>query len=369
MYELNSRNSKNIYLLFLIMVLVAIFTVIAYTLIIDNKKYELSSNIVAKTVVRRSNEEKRIEDILEDITESTVGISKVRDIGTTIFLEHSIENLNLGTGIIISDKGYILTNAHVAGDIYSICYITLKNGVTDNGTVIWSNEELDLAIIKTNIKNLPVIELGDSDEIRLGSKVYAIGNPLGYELQRTITSGIISGINRTIKVEDENKKTYFEGLIQTDATINEGNSGGALINEYGEVLGITTLKIEESEGIGFAIPINIIKPIIKKLNETGKFEEPYIGIYGYDKEAVAYLSQNIELEKGIYIEEIDKNGPLRNSKIIKGDILEEIDGKRVETMNDLKKYIYKKNIGDEVTLKIKRNKKQFEVKIQLEQLK
>ncbi len=368
MYELNSKKSKNIYLLFLIMALVAFFTVIAYTLILDNKKYEYSSNIVAKTIVKKVSEESSIEDILEDITESTVGISKVRDIGTTVFLEHSVENLNLGSGIIISEKGYILTNAHVAGDVYSICYITLKNGVTDNGTVIWSNNDLDLAIVKTNIKNLPVIELGDSDNIRLGTKVYAIGNPLGYELQRTVTSGIISGIDRTIKVEDGDKKTYFEGLLQTDATINEGNSGGALINEYGEVLGITTLKIEESEGIGFAIPINIIKPIIKKLNETGKFEEPYIGIYGYDKEAVAYLSQNIELEKGIYIEEIDTNGPLKNSNIIKGDILEEIDRKKVETMNDLKKYIYEKNIGDEVTLKIKRNKKNFEVKIKLEKL-
>ena len=275
MYELNSRKSKNIYVLLLIMILVAFFTIIAYTLVLSNKKYEPLSNVTAKTIVREKVEEVNIEDVLENITESTVGISKLKDIGTTIFLEHSIENLNLGSGIIISDKGYILTNAHVAGDIYSICYITLKNGVTDNGTVA---------------------KLGDSDEIRLGSKVYAIGNPLGYELQRTVTSGIISGINRTIKVENENKKTYFEGLLQTDATINEGNSGGALINEYGEVLGITTLKIEESEGIGFAIPINIVKPIIKKINETGKFEEPYIGIYGYDKEAVAYLSQNIELE-------------------------------------------------------------------------
>lgn len=369
MYELNSRKSKNIYLLFLIMALVAIFTVIAYTLIIDTKKYEYSSNIVAKTIIRKPNDEADIEDVLEDITESTVGISKLKDIGTTIFLEHSVENLNLGSGVIISDKGYILTNAHVAGDIYSICYITFKNGVTDNGTVIWSNEDLDLAIIKTNIKNLPVAKLGDSDEIRLGSKVYAIGNPLGYELQRTVTSGIISGINRTIKVEDENKKTYYEGLLQTDATINEGNSGGALINEYGEVLGITTLKIEESEGIGFAIPINMMKPIIKKLNETGKFEEAYIGIYGYDKEAVAYLSQNIELEKGIYIEEIDKNGPLKNSNIVKGDILEKIDGIKVKTMNDLKKYIYEKNVGDEVTLTIKRNKKEFEIKIKLEKIK
>ena len=210
--------------------------------------------------------------------------------------------------------------------------------------------------------------MGNSDEAKLGNKVYAIGNPLGYELQRTVTSGIISGVNRTIKIEEENKKTYLEGLIQTDATINEGNSGGALINESGEVLGITTLKIEESEGIGFAIPINIIKPIIKKLNETGKFEEPYIGIYGYDKEATQYLSEGIQIERGIYIEEIDKTGPLRNSGIQTGDVLEEIDNTKVETMNGLKEYIYNKNIGDEVTLTIKRNKTQLKITIKLEKL-
>lgn len=350
------------------MALVALFTIIAYTLILDQKQYIYSSNITASRI-STSLSSANTETILEEVSESTVGISKVKDIGTTAFLENSIENLNLGSGVIISENGYILTNEHVAGSTYSICYVTFKNGVTDNATVVWSNEELDLAIVKSNLKNLPKATLGDSNTAKLGSKVYAIGNPLGYELQRTVTSGIISGINRTIKIEEENKKTYLEGLLQTDATINEGNSGGALINENGEVLGITTLKIEESEGIGFAIPINIVKPIIEKLDATGKFEEPYIGIYGYDKEATQYLSSGLELETGIYIEEIDKTGPLKDSGIQKGDILEEIDNTKVETMNELKEYIYQKNVGDEVTLSIKRNKTQFKVTIKLEKLK
>ncbi len=369
MYELNYRNSKKIYLLILIMILVSLFTIIAYTLFLDNKQYKYYSNITAKPISNNQQAKESAEGMLEKITESTVGISKIKDIGTTAFIENGIESLNLGSGIIISDKGYILTNAHVAGEIYSICYITLKNGATDNGTVIWSNSDLDLAIIKTNIKNLPKVELGDSNTIQLGNKVYAIGNPLGYELQRTVTSGIISGINRTIKVEEENRKTYFEDLIQTDATINEGNSGGALVNENGEVIGITTLKIAESDGIGFAIPINIVKPIIKKLDETGKFEEAYIGIYGYDKEATAYLSKSIELNSGIYIEEIDKTGPLKNYDIQKGDILEEIDNIKLNTMNQLKEYIYGKNVGDEVTLTINKNKTKYQVKIKLEKMK
>jgi len=329
---------------------------------------------------------------LKTYLKALFGISKITTNDTGIFSINSVKTLSLGSGMIVSDNGYILTNEHVSGERYSKCYITIEGDSKEYpGTVVWSDSDIDLSIIKIEKLGLIEAKLGDSDKLRIGNAVYAIGNPLGYELQRTVTSGIISGIDRTIKVEDGDKKTYFEGLLQTDATINEGNSGGALINEYGEVLGITTLKIEESEGIGFAIPINIIKPIIKKLNETGKFEEPYIGIYGYDKEAVAYLSQNIELEKGIYIEEIDTNGPLKNSNIIKGDIpsstIYEDDMAKVfldinpSTNGDLlvipKKHIVTLLDMDKETLshllevsnmKIKRNKKNFEVKIKLEKL-
>lgn len=364
MYELQTGKNKSIYILMLIIILVAFFTILAYTLFIDSHEYKYSQNIVA-TQIKHEEESTELETILENTAESIVGISKIKDIGTTIFLEKSTENLNLGTGVIISKEGYILTNQHVAGSQYSTCYITLKNGVTDNGVVVWASEDLDLAIIKINIKNLPEANLGDSDNIKIGTSVYAIGNPVGYELQRTVTSGIISGTNRIIKTEDENTKSYLEGLIQTDATINQGNSGGPLINKNGEIIGITTLKIEDAEGIGFAIPINIVKPILKKLVETGKFEEPYLGISGYDKEVIPYLSSNINFEEGIYIEEVDPQGPLKNSGIQTGDIIEKIDDTQIESMNKLKEYIYTKNIGDEVTIQIKRNNKEILVKANL----
>lgn len=364
MYELQTGKNKSIYILMLIIILVAFFTILAYTLFIDSHEYKYSQNIVA-TQIKHEEESTELETILENTTESIVGISKIKDIGTTIFLEKSTENLNLGTGVIISKEGYILTNQHVAGSQYSTCYITLKNGVTDNGVVVWASEDLDLAIIKINIKNLPEANLGDSDNIKIGTSVYAIGNPVGYELQRTVTSGIISGTNRIIKTEDDNAKSYLEGLIQTDATINQGNSGGPLINKNGEIIGITTLKIEDAEGIGFAIPINIVKPILKKLVETGKFEEPYLGISGYDKEVIPYLSSNINFEEGIYIEEVDPQGPLKNSGIQTGDIIEKIDDTKIESMNKLKEYIYTKNIGDEVILQIKRNNKEILIKANL----
>ena len=361
MYQMETKGNKNIYVLFLIIILVALFTIIAYTLFLDNKKYYYSENVVGTRIYYQKEQIDNLDIILENTTESIVGISKIKDNGTTIFLENSTENLGLGSGVIVSSDGYILTNQHVSGDKYSTCYITMENGVTDTGVVVWASEDLDLSIIKINIKELPAARLGDSENIKIGQNVYAIGNPVGFELQRTVTSGIISGTNRTIRLEDENKKTYMESLIQTDATINQGNSGGPLINQNGEIIGITTIKIEDAEGIGFAIPINIVKPIIQKLIETGKFEEPYLGVYGYDKEVIPYLSSNINFEKGIYIEEVDPTGPLKNSGLVTGDIIEKIDEKEITTMNQLKEYIYTKNVGDKVELTIKRKNQEFKV--------
>lgn len=363
MYELESKKN-NFFILILIIILTIFFTILAYTLFLDSHQYTYDQNVVATRVSYAENSN-NLEEVIENITECTVGISKIKDIGSTIFLEKSTENLNLGSGVIISSEGYILTNQHVAGEKYSTCYITLKNGVTCNAVVVWASDDLDLAIIKVNMKELPEAILGDSDDVRIGSNAYAIGNPVGYELQRTVTFGIISGTNRTIKVEDEEKKTYLEGLIQTDATINQGNSGGPLINSNGEVIGITTLKIDDADGIGFAIPINIVKPILRKLLETGEFDEPYLGISGYDKDAIPYLSSNINFESGIYVEEVDEFGPLKDSKLRKGDIIEKIDGIEIDSMNQLKEYVYSKNVGDIVMLTVKKNNKTFEISSKL----
>ena len=363
MYELESKKN-NFFILILIIILTIFFTILAYTLFLDSHQYTYDQNVVATRVSYAENSN-NLEEVIENITECTVGISKIKDIGSTIFLEKSTENLNLGSGVIVSSEGYILTNQHVAGEKYSTCYITLKNGVTCNAVVVWASDDLDLAIIKVNMKELPEAILGDSDDVRIGSNAYAIGNPVGYELQRTVTFGIISGTNRTIKVEDEEKKTYLEGLIQTDATINQGNSGGPLINSNGEVIGITTLKIDDADGIGFAIPINIVKPILRKLLETGEFDEPYLGISGYDKDAIPYLSSNINFESGIYVEEVDEFGPLKDSKLRKGDIIEKIDGIEIDSMNQLKEYVYSKNVGDIVMLTVKKNNKTFEISSKL----
>lgn len=189
----------------------------------------------------------------------------------------------------------------------------------------------------------------------------------GFEFRRTVTSGIISAKNRTIKIEEENKSSYMTDLIQTDATINPGNSGGPLIYPNGEVLGINTVKISSAEGIGFAVPMNIIKPIIESFKSTGGFEEATIGIYAYDKEVIPYLnnSSNVNFEKGIYVAQITKNGPADSTELKEGDIITNIDNIALNTMNDLRQYIYTKKPNDEVTLRVTRGKINKEIKVVL----
>ena len=195
--------------------------------------------------------------------------------------------------LIVTDNCYILTNALFSGEKYSTCYVTLETGEVFTGNVVWSDMDVDLAILKISAKNLIYAKLGDSDNIKVGEKVYAIGNPIGFEFERTVTSGIISAIDRTIKIEEE-EDSYMSNLIQTDATINLGNSGGPLINIDGEVVGINTLKITSAEGISFAVPINLVKTIIEKFATQGKFEEASIGIFAYDKNVMPYIDNNLK---------------------------------------------------------------------------
>ncbi len=333
---------------------------------INNQNYEtqkIKSTQSEQTVEKVQEESKTIADVIEETTKSVVGISKLKSAGESILSTSDESQLGLGTGIIVTENGYILSNEHVTGSKYSKCYITLENGKNYDGKVVWSDESLDLSLTKIDAKGLSYLTLGDSSTIRVGETVYAIGNPIGYEFRRTVTSGIISAKNRTIKISDTENKSYMSDLIQTDATINPGNSGGPLINPAGEVIGVNTVKISSAEGIGFAIPINVIKSIIKSYKETGDYIQPTIGIYAYDKEVIPYLDSNINFEKGIYVAQITPNGPSYNTELKIGDIITSIDGKILNTMNDLREYIYTKKPNDEVTLNITRKKINKEIKI------
>lgn len=358
-------NLKKVILTFIILLLAWIFGFYLYTtyqnIEINPQNYETQktqSTIQEQTVENVEENSKKVADVIEETTEKIVGISKLKNTGSSIFSNSNESELGLGTGIIVTSDGYILSNEHVTGSKYSKCYITLENGRNYDGTVMWSDSDLDLSIVKINAKDLKYVELGNSDNIKVGETVYAIGNPIGFEFRRTVTSGIISAKNRTIKLEEENKQSYMTDLIQTDATINPGNSGGPLIYPNGEVIGINTVKISSAEGIGFAIPINIVKPIIESYKQTGDFQEATIGIYAYDKEVIPYLNKtnNIDFDKGIYIAQITKNGSADNTGLKEGDIITKIDDTELNTMNDLRKYIYTKKPGDTVALSVTRGK-------------
>ena len=371
-YEEKKKNKEKLITYCMMVVIITLLLVLVLRTEVSNTSINTSYSAEKINVddTKIDSEEKLQEKpdttkIIEKSVKSIVGISKLKQTGSSIFVNNAEKKLGLGSGVVITENGYILTNQHVAGNKYSSCYVTINDGTSFEGNVVWADSNIDLAIVKINKQNLDYLELGDSDNILLAEDVYAIGNPLGMDFQRTVTKGIISGLNRTIKIEDENQNSYMEDLIQTDSTINEGNSGGALINTKGELIAINSVKISNAEGIGFAVPVNIVKPIINKLVDSGKFEEAWLGIYGYDKEAIKFLNSNIDIKNGIYVAQIALDGPLLKNDIQEGDIITQIDDIKINKMNDLKKYIYTKSPSENVKLYIDRNGKKFTIDVTL----
>jgi len=334
----------------------------------DNSQYIAQktgfSTDYRETVENVIKKDQTVSDMLENIVGSVVGISKLTSAGGSILNNVSSDELGLGTGIIVSSNGYILSNSHVTGERFSSCYVTIDE-TTYKGKVVWSEEDLDLSIVKIKASNLKYSTLGDSKNIRIGDSVFAIGNPIGYEFKRTVTSGIISAIDRTIKVDENDQTTYISNLIQTDATINPGNSGGPLVNGKGEVIGINTVKVTSAEGIGFAIPINVIKPVIDSFKEKGEFEQATLGIYGYDGKVAEYLKLKNKITHGVYVSMIVAQSAAANSNLKEGDLITSIDGISINTLNDLREYIYTKSPMDIVTLNIIRKEKQQDVQVTL----
>ncbi len=319
---------------------------------------------MSQTIGDIEENDKTITQVIRQINETVVGISKVKEAGESVFLEDGVSQLGLGTGLIVSGNGYILTNEHVSGKKKSTCYVTTSTGRTYTGTVVWSNSDIDMALIKINEKNLQYAVLGDSDNVLVGQSVYAVGNPIGYEFQRTVTSGIISAKDRTIKLEENGEDIYMEDLIQTDATINPGNSGGPLINNRGEVIGINSIKITSAEGIGFAVPINSVKSVIENFSTKGNFEEARLGVFAYDTSVMQYMKA--KSETGVYITKVVEGTSAQKAGVKKDDIILSIDNQTLERMCELRRYIYTKSPGDEVVLKILRNNRQMEIKAVLQ---
>jgi len=270
-----------------------------------------------------------------------------------------------GSGIIYSADGYIVTNFHVIesaiNNSNSSIYVLLANDEKEHeAKIIGYDSTTDLAVIKIEATGLTAAEFGNSDDLRVGSLAVAIGNPLGLDFAGTVTGGYISGLNRSITLDS----TVYN-LIQTDAAINSGNSGGPLVDASGRVIGINTAKISATgvEGIGFAIPINDALPIIEELIENKKIIRPFIGIGGIT--LTEYLATRNNLVEGIYIQQITKNSPAELAGIRAGDVVVEAADTKVTSIAELNVIKNKLKVGDNLKLKIYRNKDYVTVNVTL----
>lgn len=282
-----------------------------------------------------------------------------------------------GSGIIISEDGYILTNNHVvdtnSNNSYSYYDIsdatsvkvtlnagTYGNDATFDAKIVGKDSQTDLAVLKIEKTGLTAAEFADSDEAVVGEFVMAVGSPLG--LDATVTSGIISAVNREVESDGN---TYV--CIQTDAAINSGNSGGALVNSDGKVIGINTLKLSGSgvEGIGFAIPINSTLDIIDDLIEYSKVIRPYMGFTGMDLDEAT--AKEYDLVVGAYVRSVEDFSPAQKAGLQAGDVIVKVDGKSITTMDELNDIKNSHKVGDVLTLTVNRNGEEKELKVTLEE--
>lgn len=362
---------------------------ISEKLLSDSSKSESSTksndessveSAINKVVSSSSDKAVSVEDysntsiaVANKVLPSVVGITVTYSVNSPYYSYYGMSEGTAkatGSGVVITDDGYILTNNHVVSSSSSSSYyqvskatkitVTLYNDTTEyEAKLIGSDEQTDLAVLKIEKTGLTAAELGDSSKVQVGEFAMAIGNPLN--MASTVTTGVISATNRTITSDNVTYK-----VIQTDAAINSGNSGGALINADGKVIGINTLKLSGSgvEGIGFAIPINDTIDVYKQLIENGKVARPYIGMSGRDISEEVAKKNNLP-KAGVYVVSVEEFSAAEKAGIRAGDLIVAFDGEDVTTMDKLNELKNKHNIGDEVKIKLIRNGEEKEVSITL----
>ncbi len=299
-----------------------------------------------------------VPEVAAKISPSVVGVSSIAQ---THSFSAPTSTQSMGSGVIISEDGYILTNHHVIGEKSQI-FVTLSDGRTVRGEKSWSDAALDIAIVKIEERGLTAAVLGDSEALSVGEAVLAVGNPLSLQFQRTVTAGIVSAKNRMLYLSTGG--SLMENLIQTDASINPGNSGGPLVNMRGEVVGINTVKAQDAEGMGFAIAINLCRPIAERTIAEGKYEMPYLGLYAYDKETAQYMQAEAPAE-GLYISEVQPKSPARLAGLTRGDAITAINGEPLTRMSQLREKLLFCRVGDTVELEILRDGTRFTATAQL----
>ncbi len=278
------------------------------------------------------------------------------------FGDYQYEQQGSGSGFIISSDGYIVTNHHVIDGMNEI-KVTLLDGRTYDAKLIGSYSAYDVAVIKVEASGLPYAVLGNSKDLRPGEWVVAIGNPHGFE--HTVTAGIVSAIERNLANVEGAEDISQAELIQTDAAINSGNSGGPLINMDGKIVGINTAIIPYAQGISFAISIDSVKDAIQSLKQTGKYARPWIGIWYYALDADAAEQLGIKETAGIYVADVAEDGPASRAGMKKGDVIKAFDGVSTEGKFNLALKVREKQIGDSIKLTIVRNGKKMDINLTL----
>jgi S1-C subfamily serine protease len=292
-----------------------------------------------------SFDEKAVLDTLEKVSKSVVNINTVKLISRMLYQAIPVEGM--GSGTIIDSKGQILTNNHVVGGAEKIT-VTLWNGEILEGKIVGACSVHDTAIVKVNKPELPAAELGDSEKLRVGQRVYAIGNPFGLPGGPTVTSGVISATKRTI----ESQRGLIENLVQTDAAINPGNSGGPLLDLEGKVVAINTAIIPYAQGIGFAIPINTAKQCTSDMIREGVAARPWLGIVGLSLSSEISRYYNLPLEHGVLVTKVTDGSPAQHAGMIMGDIILKMDRVDIESIEDLLGEIHRRKVGDQIRITV-----------------
>lgn len=318
------------------------------------------------TTINTSDKPNVEKAVAQKSMQSVVGITTV-GVSEDMFSTQK-QTKGLGSGVIVSKEGYILTNNHVVdpSKTKSVTVI-LSDGTKRKAKVLWSDKTLDLAVIKIDPKGLDLkpVEFGDSSQVSIGDKAIAIGNPLGINLKSTLTSGYISGKDRVITLQDG---STMEGLFQTDAAINPGNSGGGLFNDKGQLIGINTAKAGNSDGIGFAIPSNLAKPILEQIIKNGKFESVSLGIRGIDVSRYNVLGQEkLPIDSGVYIHEILSGSPAESAGLKPKDIITKVGDTKVTSNSTLKAALLNYKIGDKVKIEVYRDGKTTTIEVTFSQ--
>ncbi|MDY2986020.1 MAG: trypsin-like peptidase domain-containing protein [Peptoniphilus sp.] len=360
------KNSNNIVVIALLCAIIGgiIGSAISYAVMREKASMPAISEQDSKKIVINAKDSDTIASaVAEKAMPSVVGITTKGVVETWM---GQAQVGGTGSGIVVDKQGYILTNAHVvklSGQTIEKPSVQLYDGTTVEGKTVWVDSTIDIAIVKIEPKTeLIPAELGNSDDLKIGQAAIAIGNPLDLAFQRSVTQGIISGLNRY--VGQVSGGGYMNGLIQTDASINGGNSGGPLLDSEGRVIGINTVKVSTAEGLGFAIPINSVKTILEEVIKTGDYKVVSLGVQTMDMTlAKRYYNLNTNLDSGVLIMDVMKGTPAETSGLQKSDVILKIGETKIEGVDSLKATLYKYKVGDTAKLNILRNGKTVDIDV------